>query len=315
MTEFLISDSNSDEILIGSVCAVPITRIDQISQKALESLFSIECSELQYFLLLDGVKISNEHLNADSWEKFWNFLCRQPRWLSGQVTIANSFQKRGLIAAWNTSAILACKLVGKPEFFFWGSDHDLWHPNFFKHSVVGLQTPGAALCLPTCVDIDENDNVIGFVPTNSGARRKFLGTYNPGYSIYGVFKISISSTPQLRNVLLPDRLLIAELTQRASVVEYKSTKPGYSRRRFPGENFSIQRQKKSLWSHTNFSRMYIIAPWWLVHLIFLSRKMLFKSKIQVNGRGMWFPYLAIGLLAEAKIGQGIKRAINSIRKS
>ena len=159
MTEFLISDSNSDEILIGAVCAVPITRIDQISQKALESLFSIECSELQYFLLLDGVKISNEHLNADSWEKFWNFLCRQPRWLSGQVTIANSFQKRGLIAAWNTSAILACKLVGKPEFFFWGSDHDLWDPNFFKYSVVGLQIPGAALFLPSWVVKSENEKL------------------------------------------------------------------------------------------------------------------------------------------------------------
>ena len=305
MTEILFSRPNSDEVFKGSVCAVPITRIDQISQKALESLFSIQGSELQYFLLLDEVRISYENASVESWEKFWNFLSNQPRWLSGQVTIANSFQKRGLIAAWNACA--------KPEYFFWGSDHDLWHPNFLKHSVVGLQTPGAALCLPTCVDIDENDNVTRFVPTNSGRTRKFLGTYNPGYSIYGVFKISISAIPQLRNVLLPDRLLIAELTQKASVVRYESTNAGYYRRRFSGENFSIQRQKKSLWTEANYSRRFTIAPWWLVHLILLSKKAPFKPEMQVKGHGMWFPYLAIGLLAQSKVGQLIKKILDSIR--
>jgi hypothetical protein len=187
------------------------------------------------------------------------------------VTLVSSTNRNGLISSWNTSAILAWDLDSKTQLFFWGSDHDVWEKDFLEFPIrVFENRKDVGLVVPQCGDIGSVDSkTIKWPPTKSNLNR-FHGPFAPGYSVYGVFKIG--SIPQLPNTLLPDRLLISLISKDFLVVGEKSDQAKYVRRRVEGEEFSINRQISNLWGDSSKIFRHRVAPWWLVHIFFLTKE-------------------------------------------
>lgn len=282
------------------VCAIPIVRINADFRLAIKSLFALEHSDICYLLYFDHVRIESER-DIFEWKIFENFLFSSQRWAANQVTLVGSTKKNGLIGSWNESARLGWSLCKSPKYFFWGSDHDVWSPNFldFPLQVFNDHT-SPRLAVPQCGDLREG-KIKRIEPANTqfGAMR-FHGPFAPGYSIYGVF--NIASFPQLPNNFLPDRLFLSKFSLRNSIVGQNSPQIMYLRRRVIGEEFSVQRQSKNLWGGKTPFPHKLRFPWWCSHILSLSSTFLqelFKNRDKKLI--FWYSYMVIDRLKRSNI--------------
>ena len=250
------------------VCSIPIVRINADFRLAIKSLFALEHSDVCYLLYFDHLRIESEK-DILEWKIFENFLFSSQRWAANQVVLVCSTKKNGLIGSWNESARLGWSVWQDPKYFFWGSDHDVWSPNFLDFPLqVFSEFSSARLAVPQCGDLQEG-KIKRIEPSNTqfGSAR-FHGPFSPGYSIYGVF--NIGGYPQLPNSFLPDRLFLSKFSLRNSIVGQNSLQIMYLRRRVTGEEFSVQRQSRNLWGGKTPFPHNLRFPWWCSHILSLS---------------------------------------------
>jgi hypothetical protein len=108
------------------------------------------------------------------------------------------------------------------EFFAWGSDHDVWHPHWLRLLTDRLEAePNASLawCWRHIISGEGEivrsivDNAKGGLSPDRDRRIVFAAKEAPaGSFLHGLIRVSaLKKTSGLRMVLVPDRLLIAEL--------------------------------------------------------------------------------------------------------
>jgi hypothetical protein len=250
------------------VCAIPVVRIDKNFQIAIKSLFGLEYNKINYFLYFDHVRIENTN-DLQAWVEFENFLFSSTRWKANNVTLVSGSKRAGLIGSWNNAARLAWGACQDPKLFFWGSDHDVWSPNFLDFPLDIFSQPNPPqLAVPQCGDlVGETSKAIPAARIDSGLNQ-FLGPFAPGYSIYGVFRYG--TYPKLPNSLLPDRLFLSKFALRNVIAGQSSQEIGYFRRRVSGEEFSVERQIRNLWGGQPQSILRRRLPWWGSHLISIT---------------------------------------------
>jgi glycosyltransferase involved in cell wall biosynthesis len=135
----------------------------------------------------------------------------------------------GLVASWRRAFRLARELYPQAAYFAWGSDHDVWEPDWLAELTAALDAnPRAVLAYPLNDRIDDDGLSIRApwrfrtAGTTSRATR-FTTTIRrmvPGDMVYGLFRAdALAAAGVLRNVLLPDRLLVAELALHGEFVQ------------------------------------------------------------------------------------------------
>jgi glycosyltransferase involved in cell wall biosynthesis len=116
----------------------------------------------------------------------------------------------------------------KGPYFMWAADHDLWQPTFLSRCVAALEAkPEAVLAYPQSLLVDEEgavieemDDQVDLEQTSALARYKHL-IWNLSICnmIYGVARRdAMVAAGGYRDVLAPDRLVLARLALQGTIV-------------------------------------------------------------------------------------------------
>jgi glycosyltransferase involved in cell wall biosynthesis len=185
--------------------------------------------------------------------------------------------RQGMAATWRHAFEAA---TGEPsvEYFAWASDHDVWAPAWLESLVAELDWhPEAVLAYPHTRRIDERGRLLekpARLFTTAGmadldARWRFVcrELVASGDMVYGLARVkAMKLAGVFRDVLCPDRLLMAELALQG---EFRQL-PGelWHRRQF-GES-SVARQRTSLFAGAPPSVRWL--PVWYQHSRVLWRE-------------------------------------------
>ncbi|SME99206.1 Glycosyltransferase involved in cell wall bisynthesis [Tistlia consotensis] len=168
------------------------------------------------------------------------------------------------------------------EYFAWGSDHDLWHPDWLRLLVAALDAaPEAPIAWSWYHRIGAEGEMIMSRREMLGrggsadrtARVRYVGSgAAAGSCIYSLIRVpALERTSGLRLVLVPDRLLLAELAALGPFVEV----PEYLwHRRYAGLA-SGARQRRS--SFPGGAPLYTHLPVWAQHLAVLAQDWLLRG--------------------------------------
>ncbi len=187
------------------------------------------------------------------------------------IHVSGNPQRLGMIGNFNRILALAEELVPGAEFFAWVSDHDIWHPYWLESLVEELESdPLAVLAYPIHMKVSDRGEPLGVggwrfeTSRVSDRRRRFrrvMWEMSAGNMIYGLFRLeALRKTGGKRRTLLPDRLLIAEMSlygRFRQVPEFL-----WYRRHYRGL-FSVERQRRSLFGPRR--PLWSWVPWWLMH--------------------------------------------------
>ena len=109
------------------------------------------------------------------------------------------------------------------KYFMWGSDHDIWHPEWLeKHVAVLDENPDVVLAYPLVVAIDADDKEVlrdprRFETVGMGKRERTRAACTEmkgaGNMVYGLFRAAVlARTSVYPASMMPDRLLLLELS-------------------------------------------------------------------------------------------------------
>ncbi len=172
---------------------------------------------------------------------------------------------------------LARQLFPEAEFFAWASDHDVWHPDWLERLVEAFDAnPTAVAACPRSFRMEADGtiaksvevdlNTTGIEPTLKRFVRTFRGI-SAGNMIYGLFRAdALERSGIMRWQLLPDRLLLCELSLYGGMAEVKEHLWFRRYRRIA----SKERQRAA--SFVDHVPRYIRWPWWLAHGVVLWRE-------------------------------------------
>jgi glycosyltransferase involved in cell wall biosynthesis len=193
-----------------------------------------------------------------------------------RVEYTRNERRLGMIDNWRRAFDVSVERWPNAQYFAWASDHDLWHPNWLEHLVAALdEAPEAVLAYPLNRrvglqnEITDKRSWIFETRGVSGRGRRFrMATrrMSAGNMIYGLARVKdISSCGVFRHVLVPDRLLLMELSLRG---EFRQVPEVLWWRRWYGGIFSLGRQRRSFFP--NGRPLYAYVPWWISHASVLA---------------------------------------------
>jgi hypothetical protein len=154
------------------------------------------------------------------------------------------------VATWRRAFELGRQLHPQLAYYAWGSDHDLWEPEWLPALVAELDAhPEAVLTYPLADLVDDGGVVRGpwrFETAGDGRRStRFARTVRrmvAGDMVYGLFRVdALVRCGVFRRVLLPDRLLLAELALQGEVRQVPRLL--WHRRHFPRTGREAARQR------------------------------------------------------------------------
>jgi hypothetical protein len=192
--------------------------------------------------------------------------------LDARVTVHENARRLGMLLNTRRAYALARELHPEAEFWALGSDHDLWDPRWLERLLEALDAhPAAALAYPLSARIDaQGRQLAGLRPLRcdtSGIAdpwRRLRVAYRAmvaGDMIYGLFRTApLDRVGFYRSVLVPDRLLLAELALEGEFVQVREP---LWRRRFAGLA-DLERQRRAFWPAGDAPAS-ARAPWWVVH--------------------------------------------------
>ena len=164
-------------------------------------------------------------------------------------------ERRGMVAAWRAAFEEAT--AGGSSYFAWASDHDRWHPKWLETLVATLEGyPDVVVAYPLTQRISPDG-----VPMAKPARQfETLGVTDfqarwtlfnrsdsvaAGDMVYGLMRVNaVRDAGVFREVLCPDRLLLAELTLRGQIRQVPEVL--WYRRQF--DTGSVERQRSTLFA-------------------------------------------------------------------
>jgi hypothetical protein len=180
-------------------------------------------------------------------------------------------ERQGMVAAWRTAFALAAG--DGAAFFAWGSDHDRWDARWLQTLVETLdEHRDVVLAYPLTQRIDPAGVPIAkparqfdtFGIPDRAARWKRLSRSDSvaaGDIVYGLMRVdSVRDAGVFREVLCPDRLLIAELTLRGQIRQVPQVL--WYRRQFA--TGSIERQRSTLFRPGTVPPS-ALTPAWYMH--------------------------------------------------
>jgi hypothetical protein len=225
--------------------------------EALESLLGQTVREVAFVLLDDA--------SSDATES----ICRRYAALDDRVHYFRSDRRLGLVHAWRRAFERAIEVFPEAEYFAWGSDHDVWHPRWVEALLERIATAQDVVAVyPQSLRLRGRALPAGTLwrfetsQSSSPLRRLHAVAWraSAGYMVYGLFRVSaLRRAGVFREVLLPDRLLFAELALQGRF-EQVSEILWYRR---PASSFSLDRQRRSFFPSGVPLRAH--APWWLAH--------------------------------------------------
>jgi len=171
-----------------------------------------------------------------------------------RITYFRHAERTGMIPTWREVVQIATRDFPSAEYFAWVSDHDRWHPQWLARLVEQLDAnPSVVLAYPMTQRMEpdgtpvEKDvrvfQTVGLSEVSDRWRefcRKGVGS---GDMVYGLMRVpALRAAGIFREVMNPDRLLIAELTLQGPIAQVQE--PLWVRRR--SAVASIARQRTTL---------------------------------------------------------------------
>jgi glycosyltransferase involved in cell wall biosynthesis len=142
--------------------------------------------------------------------------------LDSRLHLERNDERLGMVGNWRRVFEVARRLHPSMEYFAWGSDHDVWHPQWASVLAAELdEHPEAVLAYPAH-DVFYDDgragkpatsffDTVGETSLDARARRTWRGM-SAGSMVYGLVRAdALAECGVYRSVLLPDRLLLSEL--------------------------------------------------------------------------------------------------------
>lgn len=179
-------------------------------------------------------------------------------------------KRRGMVSAWQTAFNLATE--GGAQYFAWASDHDRWAPRWLETLVTVLdEDPAVVLAYPLTQRIDPEGRPLAKParefdtwgiddPDRRWSRLNRSGSVAAGDIVYGLMRASaVRKAGVFRDVLCPDRLLIAELTLQGQIRQVPEVL--WVRRQFASG--SIERQRSTLFAPGAAVPSSLTPPWYL----------------------------------------------------
>jgi hypothetical protein len=186
-----------------------------------------------------------------------------------RATLVRNERRLGLVGNWRRCFMEGVARYPDAPYFAWGSDHDLWNAHWLERLVEALEAcPECVLAYPYSERIDSAGDVLG--PhrryTNielTDPMVRFTSTFyqmKAGNLIYGLFRTAeVARAGIFRQVLLPDRMLLAELSIDGRFAEVPQM---LWQRRQLGQA-TIARQRRTLFSDPP---AHVKLPWWAQHI-------------------------------------------------
>jgi hypothetical protein len=179
-------------------------------------------------------------------------------------------ERRGMVAAWRSAFEEAS--AGGAGYFAWASDHDRWHPRWLETLVDTLDRyPDVVAAYPLTQRIDPSGAPLAkparqFETFGVADRRARWRLFNrsdsvaAGDMVYGLMRApAVRDAGIFREVLCPDRLLLAELTLRGQVRQVPEVL--WYRRQFAAG--SIERQRSTLFAPGTRPPSAFTPPWYM----------------------------------------------------
>lgn len=241
--------------------AIGLTLYNRASflKEAVDSLLAQSYADFTLVLVDDGSTDETEGL-ARSYEQ------RDPR-----VRYIRLPTRRGMVAAWRTAFERAS--ADGASYFAWASDHDRWHPAWLQTLVDVLdEHPAVVLAYPLTQRIDPRGAPLSkparqfetFGVADRDARWARLNRSDAvasGDMVYGLMRTAaVRDAGVFREVLCPDRLLIAELTLQGQIRQVPEVL--WCRRQF--ESGSLERQRSTLFA-PGTEPPSPVTPAWYMH--------------------------------------------------
>lgn len=188
-----------------------------------------------------------------------------------RVHVVVNDQRLGLLANTNQALALARERCPGAEFWALGSDHDVWHPRWLETLVALLERhPEAVAAYPQTQRIDEHGrpynreppwrwDTVAICPRRRRMRAAFTGMA-AGDMVYGLFRMRALPDAFYRPVLVPDRLLLTELSLQGPFVQAPEV---LWKRRFRGLA-ELDRQRRAFFLDAPPPR-HTRLPWRLQH--------------------------------------------------
>jgi hypothetical protein len=156
-------------------------------------------------------------------------------------------------------------------YFAWGSDHDLWHPHWLSALMAEMESrPEVVAAYPTTGRVSSQGEQLKWTrkrldTTDLDRRGARLGEtvrkMMAGDQVYALFRAeALARAGIFRRVLLPDRLLLSELSLYG---RFRQVPERLFFRRFLGEPPTLGRQRRSLFQGRPPAYAYL--PWWMLH--------------------------------------------------
>jgi glycosyltransferase involved in cell wall biosynthesis len=188
-----------------------------------------------------------------------------------RVHLVVNDERLGLLGNTNKALALARERFPQAEFWALGSDHDVWHPRWLDALVALLERhPEAVAAYPQTQRIDEHGRPYDRKPPRRSAtvaieprRRRMHAAFSgmvAGDMVYSLFRMRSLPAAFYRPVLVPDRLLLTELSLQGPFVQ---TPEVLWKRRFRGLA-ELDRQRRAFFLDAPPPR-YTRLPWWLQH--------------------------------------------------
>ena len=163
-------------------------------------------------------------------------------------------ERAGMIPTWREVVEIATRDFPSAEYFAWVSDHDRWHPQWLARLVETLDgNPSVVLAYPMTQRMEpdgtpvEKDlrvfQTVGLPDIGDRWREFCRSGVGSGDMVYGLMRVpALRAAGIFRDVMNPDRLLIAELTLQGPIAQVQE--PLWVRRR--SAVASIARQRSTL---------------------------------------------------------------------
>jgi hypothetical protein len=194
-------------------------------------------------------------------------------------------RRLGLIGTWRVAFEQARAAFPEAPYFAWGSDHDLWDPEWLAALVEALEAaPEAVLAYPESVRLMEDGEtrqaarIFDTAGVRSPLRRlmRCAARMSAGNMVYGLFRAdALERVGPFPAVIGPDRLLLAQLSLFG---EFRQVRRVLWRRRFVSR-VNPRRQRGSFFPDER-APSHAYVPWFLVHGWILF------SRYAVHGEGL-----------------------------
>ena len=192
-----------------------------------------------------------------------------------RMSYVRNAERLGLVDNSRKAFAIARERHPEAEYFAWTSDHDLWHPRWLQQLVDALDAdPDVLFAYPLNRRIGPAGNLLKRKPwffdtagvTNRWTRlRSGIREMRAGNMVYGLYRVgSLARAGVYRRVVVPDRLLIAELSLYG---QCKQVPEVLWFRRWYGRVFSLDRQRSNFFPRGR--PLYSYCPWWIAHAVSL----------------------------------------------